>query len=204
MTGRCDLCTHRLLLRPFRISDADDVQELAGDAEVAATTLTLPHPYPREAAAAWIASHEPASIAGKGETFAITRATDAILLGAIGLHVHAKHRRAELGYWIGRQFWGCGFATEAVLGVLRLAFEELGLHRVTAAVLGGNVASVRVLQKAGMTLEGTLREHVVKGDAFRDLEQYGILVDEYRRSARHEVGPDRLPPPHSPADREHE
>ncbi|MBC8069477.1 MAG: GNAT family N-acetyltransferase [Deltaproteobacteria bacterium] len=173
------ISTARLLLRPFRIEDAETVQKLAGDPEVAATTLTLPQPYSREAAVTWIASHDPASLAGTGETFAITRAVDSALLGAVGLQVQARHRRADLGYWVGREFWGCGFATEAVLGVLRFAFVELNLHRVTAAVLGGNVASARVLQKVGMTLEGNLRDQVFKNETFRNLEHHGMLADEY-------------------------
>jgi [ribosomal protein S5]-alanine N-acetyltransferase len=187
MGGRSTLITTRLLLRPFSTADAEAVQNLAGDSEVAAATLTIPHPYPIEAALTWISSHEAESLEGRGETFAVIRRSDSRLVGGIGLSYRSKHRRAELGYWIGRPFWRQGFATESVQSVLQFAFATLGANRVFAAVIEGNVASGRVLRKAGMTLEGVLRQHVLKDGMYRSLEHYGIVADEYRSADRAEV-----------------
>lgn len=97
--------TTRLRLRPFTPPDAADVQRLAGDPAVAATTLTIPHPYPDGAAEAWIATHAPGWVSGRKVVYAVT-ASDERLLGALGLTLTPAHASAELGYWIGADAWG--------------------------------------------------------------------------------------------------
>ncbi len=82
------------------MEDAPWVQALAGAAEVAATALNLPHPYPEGAAALWIDTHAPAAADGRSYTWAIVRAADAALLGAVALNMEARHARGRLGYWL--------------------------------------------------------------------------------------------------------
>jgi ribosomal-protein-alanine N-acetyltransferase len=168
----------RLVLRPFAMTDAPDVQRLAGDRAVASTTLNIPHPYEDGAAEAWIASHQEGFDSGKQVTIAITL-RDGTLIGAIGLHVNQEHRRAELGYWIGKPYWGNGYCTEAAEAVLRYGFETLGLNRIHARHLARNPASGRVMQKIGMRHEGYLRQHAKKWGVFEDVELYAILKNEY-------------------------
>lgn len=170
----------RLVLRPFSLQDAPTVQALAGAREVASTTLTIPHPYGDGVAEAWIETHAPAYDAGTLASFAVVEITPRQLVGAIGLSIRAAHERAELGYWIGVPFWNRGYATEAAAMALRFGFQELGLNRVFAQHLVRNPASGRVMQKVGMTYEGRLRRHVRRWGAFEDLDQYGILADEWR------------------------
>jgi ribosomal-protein-alanine N-acetyltransferase len=171
----------RIVLRPFAAQDAPAVQALAGAREVAATTLTIPHPYGDGIAEAWIESHGPAYAAGTLASFAVVELSTRQLAGAIGLSMKPAHGRGEIGYWIGVPSWNRGYATEAGALVLRFAFQEMGLNRVYAQHFPGNPASGRVLQKLGMTYEGRLRQHVRRWGIFEDLEQYGILADEWRR-----------------------
>ena len=166
--------TERLILRAFELADAPDVQRLAGDRAVAAGTLTIPHPYPDGVAEEWIASHDGRDTA----PFAIERKEDGALLGAVGLDVEPDHARAELGYWVGKPYWGHGYATEAARAVVRYAFDNLNLHRVYAYHFVDNPASGRVLQKIGMTYEGRRRQHTVKWGALLDSESYAILRDD--------------------------
>src|SRR5581483_4261772 len=126
--------TERLILRPFTLDDAPDVQRLAGVREVALNTLHIPHPYPDGAAEAWIAKH------GEGPEIVFAIDANGQLAGAIGLVVDRPHDRAELGYWIGVPFWGRGYATEAARAMLRLGFEENGLHKIFAHVFTRNPA----------------------------------------------------------------
>src|SRR5205807_543875 len=98
------LKTSRLVLRPFRLEDAPEVQRLAGDPAVAATTLRIPHPYLDGMAESWITSLTPRYEKGECVSFAITREEDGALLGAVGLDIVQEHERAELGYWIGRPY----------------------------------------------------------------------------------------------------
>jgi len=140
-----------VVLRPFVPGDAPRVQLLAGERAVAETTALIPHPYPEGAAAAWIAAQTEDRNAGNEYTYAITLAADGLLVGAIGLRsVAAEHE--HFGYWIGRPYWGCGYATAAARAVIALAFSMLDLESVTAAHLARNPASGRVLEKCGLKM----------------------------------------------------
>lgn len=175
-----ELTTERLLLRPFAPEDADRVSELLGRQEIAETTLNIPHPYPEGRAAEWIAKHPGRAEEGVAFTWAICRQEDGLLVGSIGIHVEQPYPRAELGFWIGVPYWNRGYMTEATRAVIAFGFEALGLQRIQATAYPRNVGSSRVLEKAGMTYEGTLREYYVKQGVFEDAAMYAILRDEWR------------------------
>ena len=175
--------TVRLLLRPFRLADADQVQRLAGDRPVADTTLNVPHPYEDGLAEKWISNHRDWFERRQQAVFAVTLKKSAgTLIGTVGLRIEIGDQRAELGYWIGRHYWNQGYCTEAARAVLQFGFEQLGLNRIFAHHFLRNSASGRVMQKLGMTHEGRLRQHVKKWDAFEDLELYGILKETFQKA----------------------
>jgi len=176
---RPELETERLLLRPFALFDAPAVARLAGDREIAAGTLTVPHPYPDGAAEEWIATHGQRFRDGVSAVFAIVSRDGDELVGAVGLEIDRDHERAELGYWVGREHWGRGVATEAARAVLGHGFGTLGLHRIHAAYFAHNPRSGRVLEKLGMTHEGTLRGHFNKWGRFVDSVVMGLLREEF-------------------------
>ncbi len=185
MTERPMLETARLILRPFTLADAPEVQRLANNREIAATTLSIAHPYEDGMAERWISSHQAKFEQGTQIHFAITRRMDGALLGNILLYLTPRHQQAELGYWIGQPYWNEGYTSEAAEAVLAYAFTVLDLHRVVAHHLTRNPASGRVLQKIGMTYEGTLRQHILKWDVFEDSAVYGILQDEWANRPEH-------------------
>jgi len=168
------LRTERLLLRPFRPDDAPVVQRLAGAREIADTALTIPHPYLDGMAESWIGTHADAWDRQERATLAIATEADGVI-GAISLHLKSAHRRAELGYWVGRPFWNRGYATEAARAVIAFGFGALELNRIHAAHLTRNPASGRVLVKAGMRFEGILRQHVIKWERPEDVAEYAVL-----------------------------
>lgn len=171
--------TDRLRLRPFTLDDADAVQRLAGHAAVADTTLNIPHPYSRSMAESWIGTHPAEFAEGRGVTLALTLRENGELVGAMNLMRNPRFENAEIGYWIGHSHWNHGYATEALEAFLRHAFETLNLHRVFGRHVLRNPASGRVMQKVGMQMEGTLREHSKKGARFEDMVFYGILRAEW-------------------------
>lgn len=175
--------TARLMLRPFGIQDAAEVQRLAGDRAIAAMTLNIPHPYEDGMAEEWISGHQDAFAREQGATFAVTRKADGSLVGAISLMGMVKGHQAELGYWIGKPYWNNGFCTEAGQAVLRYAFSKLGLVRVHAYHFTRNPASGRVMRKLGLRHEGCRRQHVRKWEQCEDLEMYGILRQEWEETA---------------------
>lgn len=183
MKKRPVLETTRLLLRPFELSDAADLQRLAGDKAIADTTLNIPYPYQDGAAEEWISAHPAMFRAGEAAIFAIVLRSTGELIGAIGLVVEPRFERAELGYWIARPEWSKGYCTEAASALVRYGFSVLGLNRIHAAHLSRNPASGRVMEKLGMTHEGRARRHAKKWDRFEDLELYGLLRDEWEGMA---------------------
>jgi RimJ/RimL family protein N-acetyltransferase len=177
--GLPHLTTERLLLRPFVRADAPEVERLAGAWEVAETTLNVPHPYPPNAASAWIDSHAPAWQSGTRLTLAISPREDPdALVGAIALGITSEHARAELGYWIGRAFWNRGYATEAARAIVDFGFATLGLNRIQAQHFVRNAASGRVMEKIGMHKEGVRRQAYRRFDRFEDVALWAILASD--------------------------
>ncbi|MEQ8764202.1 MAG: GNAT family N-acetyltransferase [Planctomycetota bacterium] len=174
------LMTSRLRLRPFRSEDAPEVQRLAGDRRVADGTLHVPHPYPDGEAERWIATLEPAFDAKVLAQFAIVDLESDELRGSIGLQLNFDHDTAELGYWIGPDYWGQGLATEAGRAVVAWGFEELGCNRISAHHFSENIASGRVLLKIGMQHEGHVRQAIKKDGQYLDIELYAILRSDRR------------------------
>ncbi len=171
--------TVRLTIRPFALADGPRVKELAGDRAIADTTGSIAHPYEDGMAERWIAGHGPAFEAGESSHLALTLRENGELLGAVGLTVSVAHHRAELGYWIGKPYWGRGYATEAGRAMLRHGFADLGLARVVAHHISRNPASGGVLRKLGMRQEGVLRQHFYKWDKPEDAVCYGMLREEW-------------------------
>jgi RimJ/RimL family protein N-acetyltransferase len=170
--------TPRLRLRPYSEADIAELLPLIGTREVAATTLRIAHPYTEQDARAFFAlAEEPDKL-----WLAITLRGDGRQIGGIGIRIDQQHQHAELGYWLGVEHWGKGYATEAGREMLRYGFEDLGLHRIFATHFKHNPASGRILKKLGMRHEGCQREHLLKWDQFVDSEMYGLLRKEWKIS----------------------
>lgn len=178
-TERPTLETERLVLRPFRRADGPRIRELAGEREIAANTLDMPYPYEEGMAEEWIATHEDDLSKGKMVTFAVTIRNSDELIGAISISIDKQNSTGELGFWIGKPYWGGGYCTEAAAAVLRYGFEIWALNKVFARHFAGNPASGRVLEKIGMKYEGCLRRHIRKWEHFEDVCHYGILRCEF-------------------------
>ena len=169
--------TERLVLRPFALSDAEAVRQLAGDHRVAEPTANIPHPYPHDAADSWIASHAELLSAKTGVTYAVTSKDDGSLLGAVSLcQISSLHQRAELGYWIGFPYWSRGICAEAVTALIDYGHRELHITRVVGLCLARNLGSARVLQKVGFKAEGRWIKHVNHRGSFEDLLAFGLTL----------------------------
>jgi ribosomal-protein-alanine N-acetyltransferase len=164
-------------LRRFVAGDAPRVELLAGDRAVAETTALIPHPYPEGSAAAWIASHRAAASAGAEYTYAITE-PGGPLVGAIGLRPDPGERE-NVGYWIGRAYWGRGYATAAAQAIIVLAFEFLDLDGLTSSHLVRNPASGRVMEKCGMKI--LRHEHRAHRGALEDFCVWGITREDWTK-----------------------
>ena len=180
MIAQPELITSRLRLRPFIFADAQQVFELVNDPLVCQSLRSFSYPYSIEDAQGWLKSLPEEWEQGRSATFAICERGDSIpdiLVGTIGVVIDHQSNRGELGYWVGRRYWGRKIATEAGFSVLDFAFNELGLNKVVAECLEQNPASARVLENLGMAREGFLSRHFRKqeGDDYSNVLVYGIL-----------------------------
>ena len=170
------LHTERLRLRPFEAGDAEAVTRWCADDELRRYLANLPSPYTHADAV-----HFVTTIANDENAphWAITSVDDGALVGSIGLHPCDPHRRAMVGYWLGRPFWGKGLMTEALAAVIDWAFKGTRFERVFAHHDPRNAASGAVMRKAGMRYEGRLRSHFTVRGEQRDADFWGILREEH-------------------------
>jgi ribosomal-protein-alanine N-acetyltransferase len=118
---------------------------------------------------------------GKVRTLAIAEKSTNKLIGLITLDVVEIFARAEISYWINRSYRNKGYATEAIKGIIKYSFDSLSLNRIQA--ITSNSASERVLFKAGMIYEGTLRQYFRIGDIYWDVKMYAILKEDFIKYA---------------------
>jgi len=144
--------TFRLLLRPPDYRDVAAITTWLGDYDVAKNLATVPHPYREEDAHAFIGRTAEQLARGEGYCFTIERKEDGVLVGNCSLKL--KDGRYELGYWIAKQYWGRGYATEAVRRLTAFAFRDLKADSLRAGWYHDNPASGRVLEKVGFLPDG--------------------------------------------------
>jgi RimJ/RimL family protein N-acetyltransferase len=117
---------------------------------------------------------------GSGLRVGIERQSDRALLGMCSLfQFHLPSRRAELGYALGRPYWGSGYMHEALQTFVDYAFNTLNLNRLEADIDPRNLASAKTLERLGFKLEGLLRERWIVGDEITDTGLYGLLHREW-------------------------
>jgi ribosomal-protein-alanine N-acetyltransferase len=180
MNQRPTLTTERLILRPHTLEDAPEIKRLIGERDVAKTLLVVPHPYEDGMAEDWISKQRERFDKGESVNFAIIHRQQGFFIGGIGLSsIDRESEIAEIGYWVGKPYWGKGYGTEAARAVLKYAFEVLKLNRIFSKHFGNNLASGRIMQKIGMKHEGCQRQQFKKWGTFVDWELYGILRSEY-------------------------
>lgn len=157
--------TDRLLLRPLDVADAPEIVRLVNDFEVARYTSTIPYPYDTQMALDFIAAPEAAPQAASrfiddpegAIVLGIVVKKARALVGCVGLQKTPEG--PELGYWVGREHWRQGYASEAAGRLVRLAFENFALPELVASAVTVNDASHRVLEKIGFAICGTGEIH---------------------------------------------
>lgn len=173
--------TERLSIRELCNGDFDVVHAYASDEEV---VRFLPFGPNTEDATARFLKRARAAARAKPRVeydLAVIRTEDGRQVGAVTLRRDGPDSpQAMLGYCFAREAWGHGFATEAAAEVLRLGFEDLGLHRMWAGCAPGNTASIRVLEKLGMRREAHFRQNFHGRSGWSDTLVFAMLEDEWR------------------------
>lgn len=169
----------RLTLREFHDGDEHALHAFASDPDV--TRFTTWGPNTPADTRAFLDEVRDQARSKERNRFALAAvdSTTGHLLGSAELFVESReHRRGELGWVFDPAYWGRGYATEATRILLRFGFDDLGLHRIAATCHPDNVASARVLEKAGMTFEGRMRGHMRVRDGWRDSLLFAMVRHE--------------------------
>lgn len=176
-----------IYLESVSMEDSESIAAEANDSGIADSIAELgsfPNPYMINDAVSFVQNALKASMDGIEFHFAVKRQNDGKLVGVCGIkNIDNVSRKAEIGYWIGRKYWGNGYAKQAARLLLEIAFVRLDLERAYASTFAYNERSIGVLISIGMALEGTLRSNsmsAVEGSArLVDDKVFGILKSEY-------------------------
>ena len=171
--------TERLILRKMVLNDAEAVFAYASNSEVSRYTLWEAHRSIEDSRAFLEFATQKYENGGEPDWGIVYRG-NGCLVGACGLvNWEAEHARAEVGFVLSREYWGRGLMSEAVRAILRFGFERMNLNRIEARCIAENAASARVMEKAGMVYEGTLRQREYIKGAYRDIKLYAILKEGF-------------------------
>ena len=146
--SRCVLETERLLLRRPTLADVKAITRLANDRRIAVNTRRLPHPYLQDHAVDFVRG-----IANQQRETVFLIESDYAPIGMVGIDWH-QPERPELGYWLGVEYWGQGFATEAARAAIDFTFEEFDIEVMKSGARVANPASRNVLEKCGFQWSG--------------------------------------------------
>ena len=157
------LVTERLALRPLAVADAGPMTPLADDPGVSRMTTAIPHPFSRDVAEGFIGRMQAADPAH--ELVLAVERRDGAFMGVIGVHPR-DHFAGELGYWIGRPFWGAGYMTEAARALTAWAAAHWGRRALVSGHFADNAPSGRVLTKTGFLYTGEIerRFSIARGE----------------------------------------
>lgn len=165
--------TNAVILRALQASDANELAILLNNKNIWDHVRDyLPYPYTLLDAVKFIEMQKD----NQNDLIYAIQA-DGILAGCISLSSKSDVYKlnGEIGFWLGECFWGKGIATEAVKQIIKKGFLEINLHRIYASVFSFNIASVKVLEKAGFIKEAVLKEAVVKNNCIADEYIYALL-----------------------------
>ena len=171
----------KIKLRKLKLSDVDNIYKNMSK-EIVRWTINIPWPYKKENAVKFIRKSNYRIKNKKEFVFGIVLKETDEVIGCVGLHkINWKNKNGEVGYWLGKKYWGKGLTSEAVSLMLRFAFKILKLHRVYAVVFEKNIASRRVLEKNGFKLEGILRECSFRYGKWHNELRFSMLKEEYEK-----------------------
>lgn len=163
------------MIRKWKIEDAASLAEILNNRNILNNLRDgLPYPYTENDAEQYITSMLEAD---KTKTYAFAITMDDKVVGSIGVfrcdNIH--FRTAEMGYYIGEPYWGCGLGTSAVTQVCKYIFDNTDIIRIFAEPFAYNTGSCRVLEKAGFQFEGLLRSNAVKYGKVIDMRLYSLI-----------------------------
>jgi 8-oxo-dGTP diphosphatase len=180
------LLSARLRLRPLTEADAPRLAELLDDWEMVRLTANIPHPYDEDDGLSFVRMMDEKRRARIGAALGMERTLDGALIGVIGFGTETDGT-PELGWWVGRDYWGQGYATEAARRMLRHLFIDLGFETAWASAHPDNMASRTVMTRLGMLRARFERVGMPARGQSVEMPVYAMTAEDWRRD--HEARP---------------
>jgi RimJ/RimL family protein N-acetyltransferase len=165
----------KIRIRKLKLSDAENIYRNIRDKEIVKFT-NIPHPYYGKDAEIFIRKSWRGIKNKEYYSFGTALKTDNKIIGGVALRgINWEFKNAEIGYWLGKKFWGKGLGREAIKLIVKFGFEQLKLHRIYGIIFKENIASQKVLEKCGFKLEGELKEEFYRNEKWHNGLIYGLL-----------------------------
>ncbi len=173
--------TH-IAMKPLEYKDAICISDLGSDLEIARVTAEpgkFPYPYTVSNAVSFIA-YSIDKMQSKSEFNFGIHDQDGALMGVFGIfNLNYSAKKCEIGFWLGKKFWGKGFGSEGVKMLLKFSFGNLGMNKVYARVFSDNLKASSLLERLGFKLEGNLKDEIRFGKKYKNVLIYSILSRDY-------------------------
>lgn len=154
METSASILTARLGLMKPDLKDAERLARLANDKRIADSTAAVPYPYTVDIAQRFISSLEDSEEKDNAHVFGLYLRDEWTLIGVLSVRRNVRHSCGELGYWLGADYRGHGYMTEAASSAIKFGFSDLGLNRMQGRCFKTNTSSASVLLRAGLKYEG--------------------------------------------------
>ena len=166
-------------IRPLHKSDADSIVKYINDAQIHRNTTNIPYPYSEKDAKTFLTDSPKHWSAGSAYRFGIVINHEVV--GCCSLEkINQKDCNAELGYWLGRPFWGQGIMSRVTKAVVAFGFNQLKLHKIIVKHQETNKSSQRIIEKLGFMYEGTERESHLRDGKWCNCRCYSLLESEFK------------------------
>lgn len=169
--------TENLILRLLEFNDIYSITEILSNINVTKNLLEVPYPYTLEDAKSFVIYNLENFYSERFIIYMIADRETNEIYGSISMSFSQIHNRGEVGYYIGEEYWGRGIMTEALKAVIDFWFDK-GLKKIVGNHFEFNKASGKVMEKAGMKCEGSMKKHVKRNGKYYDLVYYGIINEK--------------------------
>lgn len=167
-------------LRKLKKLDAPAICQNAKDFDIARYT-TLPHPYKLKNAKEFIKMTHQKIRKKKAFELGIELKETKEIIGMMSLmNIDYNNKNAEIGYWLGKKYWGKKIMKEAIKLILNFGFKKLRLVRIYARVMHPNISSAKLLEKSGFQYEGRMRKAILRKGKWMDELRYSILSSKFK------------------------
>lgn len=175
--------SERLLMRDYEPRDADAVWRVMRQRAVSEWMINIPHPYPRERVELWFASLEKYRRRGLAMELGVFLKQDGRYLGNCGLiSIDSALRCCDVTYFMNPGDWGRGYAGEACRTMMDYGFAALNLREIRGRCYSDNVASRRVMEKCGMTVDNVIRNDIIKDGVPRDVTYLSVSREDFYKA----------------------